>query len=137
MYITCYNVNYFVSQPVVWILPVGLDFVSVSGFCQWVWIEKPHRPDSLLYHLIYTQPWHKYADDTTLQASDPDLSVLEQNLNEDLESLSKWLNENRLVLNTDKRVCMILGTHQCRVTLTLNLKVRDKPIYLIINQAVR
>ncbi len=45
-----------------------------------------------------------YVDDTTLQAAYPDLSVLEQNLNEDLESLSKWLNENRLVLNTDKTV---------------------------------
>ncbi len=48
----------------VWILPVGLDFVSGSGFCpsfwicQWVWIWKPHGPDSLLYHMIYTQPWH-------------------------------------------------------------------------------
>ncbi len=61
---TCYNMNYFVSQPVgldftsgsgfcqwVWILPVGLD-------CQWVWIWKPHGPDCLLYHVIYTQPWH-------------------------------------------------------------------------------
>ncbi len=30
----CYNVNYFVSQP------VGLDFASGSGYldCQWVWI---------------------------------------------------------------------------------------------------
>ncbi len=26
LYIMCYHVNYFVSQP------------SVSGFCQWVWI---------------------------------------------------------------------------------------------------
>ncbi len=72
-----------------------------------------------------------YADDTTLQASDPDLSVLEQKLNEDLESLSMWLNENRLVLNTDKTVCMILSTHQHRATLTnctLNLKVEDKRI---------
>ncbi len=48
----------------VWILPVGLDFVSWSGFCQWVWIcqwvciWKPHGPDSLLYHVIFTQPWH-------------------------------------------------------------------------------
>ncbi len=72
-----------------------------------------------------------YADDTTLQASYLDLSVLEQTLNEDLESLSKWLNENRLVLNTDKTVCMILSTHQCTATLTnctLNLNVGDKPI---------
>ncbi len=52
-------------------------------------------------------------------------------LNEDLESLSKWLNENRLVLNTDKTVCMIRSTHQRRATLTnctLNLKVGDKHI---------
>ncbi len=56
-YITCYNVNYFVSQP------VGLDFTSGSGFCQWVWIWRPHGPDSLLYHVIYyTQPWHKLTD---------------------------------------------------------------------------
>ncbi len=30
LYITCYNVNYFVSQLVV------LDFTSGSGLCQWV-----------------------------------------------------------------------------------------------------
>ncbi len=52
-----------------------------------------------------------YADDTTLQTSDQDLSVLEQKWNEDLVSLSKWLNEDTLVLNTEKTVCMILGTH--------------------------
>ncbi len=32
LYITYYNVNYFVSHP------VGLDFTSGSGFCQWFWI---------------------------------------------------------------------------------------------------
>ncbi len=32
LYITCYNVNYFVSQT------VGLDFTRGSGFCQWVLI---------------------------------------------------------------------------------------------------
>ncbi len=72
-----------------------------------------------------------YAYDTILQASDPDLSVLEQQLNEDMESILKWLNENRLVLNADKTVCMILNRHQRRATLTnctLNLKVGDKPI---------
>ncbi len=73
-----------------------------------------------------------YADDTTLKASDPDLSVLEQTLNEDMESLSKLLNENRLVVNTDKTVCMIRSTHQHRAILTnctLNLKVGDKPTH--------
>ncbi len=57
-YVTCYNVNYFVSQP------VGLDFAIGSGFCQWVSTllvgldMKTHGPDSLLYHVIYTQPLH-------------------------------------------------------------------------------
>ncbi len=57
--------------------------------------------------------------------------MLEQKLNEDLESQSKWLNENRLVLNTDKTVCIILSIHKCRATLTnctLNFKVGDKHI---------
>ncbi len=49
-----------------------------------------------------------YADDTTLQASDPDLFELLEKLSEDLESLSKWLNENRFVLDTDQAVCQIL-----------------------------
>ncbi len=51
--------------------PVGLDFASASGFCQWVWIlpvglDVPVGLDmktpwaSLpLYHVIYTQPCHK------------------------------------------------------------------------------
>ncbi len=72
MYITCYNVNYFVSQPVglnftsrsgfcqwVWILPVGLD-------CQWVWIWRPHGLDSLLYHVIYTNNCRTLTRCTTL-----------------------------------------------------------------------
>ncbi len=40
-----------------WILPVGLDFASGSGLP--VSLDmKPHGPDSLLNHVIYTQPWH-------------------------------------------------------------------------------
>ncbi len=88
-------------------------------------IIKKNAPDAI------KQILDLYADDTTLQASDPHLLVLEQNLDEDLESLSKWLNENTLILNTDKAVCMILSTHQHRTTLTnctLNLKVGNKPI---------
>ncbi len=44
----------------VWILPMGLD-------CQWVWIWKPHGPDSLLYHVIYTQPLHNDEDHTAIK----------------------------------------------------------------------
>ncbi len=61
LYITCYNVNYFVSQP------MRLDFTGGSGFCQWVWILpvgldiKTPWTRLLLYHVIYTQPWHNEA----------------------------------------------------------------------------
>ncbi len=77
------------------------------------------------------QMFDLYADDTTLQASDQALSVLEQNLNDDLISLTEWLNEIRPILNTNKIVCMILSTHQHRSTVThctLHLKVGNKPI---------
>ncbi len=34
---------------------MGLDFASGSGYDDSM---SSHRPDSLLYHVIYTQPWH-------------------------------------------------------------------------------
>ncbi len=38
----------------VWILQVGLDV-------------KTHGPDSLLYHVIYTQPWQKFCYHTLIK----------------------------------------------------------------------
>ncbi len=47
----------------VWILSVGLDFTSGSGFASESGYENPMgQTDSLLYHVIYTQPWHKMRD---------------------------------------------------------------------------
>ncbi len=57
-----------------------------------------------------------YADDTTLQASDSDIVALQDKLNSDLSAINQWFYENRLVLNTDKTVCMLLATHQRKAT---------------------
>lgn len=72
-----------------------------------------------------------YADDTTLQAADSDLKSLEDKLNQDLNALNEWLKKNRLVLNTDKTVGMVLSTHQRKATVPeckISLKVGDKDI---------
>ncbi len=72
-----------------------------------------------------------YADDTTLQAADKDLKCLENKLNEDLEALNQWLLKNRLVLNTDKTVFMVLATRQRQATVTecmIKLNIGGKDI---------
>ncbi len=57
-----------------------------------------------------------YADDTTLQAADNDLQNLESKLNSELESLNNWFTKNRLILNTDKTLCIVLSTYQRKAT---------------------
>ena len=52
-----------------------------------------------------------YAHGTTLQASVPELSSLEHQLNSNLKSLNEWFITTILVLNTDKTVCMIIGVY--------------------------
>ncbi len=49
LYVMCYNVNYFVSQP------VGLDFTSGSGLLVGLDMKAPW---ARLYHVTYTQPWY-------------------------------------------------------------------------------
>ncbi len=47
--------NYFAC------LPVGLDFASESGLPVGLDMKTPW-PDSVLYLVIYTQPWHKFSN---------------------------------------------------------------------------
>jgi len=50
-----------------------------------------------------------FADDTTAFLSLHDQFLLMQNVNEDLESVNKWLCANRLSLNVDKTSYMLIG----------------------------
>ena len=51
-----------------------------------------------------------YADDTLLYVSHEDVKMIEKYLNEDLESLSKWLDKNHMKANVSKTKVMLLGT---------------------------
>ena len=48
-----------------------------------------------------------YADDTTLSVSSTDVKDISKKLESDLESISKWLCNNKLFLNTDKTKVML------------------------------
>ena len=51
-----------------------------------------------------------YADDTLIYVCHNDIDVIEKCLNEDLASLSKWLDRNVMKANVSKTKTMILGT---------------------------
>jgi hypothetical protein len=49
-----------------------------------------------------------FADDTLITLSGDSVRDLEEQLNTDLSSLSKWLNFNKLKLNVDKSKFMVI-----------------------------
>ena len=53
-----------------------------------------------------------YADDSTLHASGKTVTELETKVSEDLESVSKWCNSNRMALNIKKTKSMLITTKQ-------------------------
>jgi len=44
----------------------------------------------------------KFADDTVIYVADPSFEIVEKKLNEDLEALSKFFDENELIINLKK-----------------------------------
>ena len=71
-----------------------------------------------------------YADDTNLTYASNDIYVLESKLNQDLESVNKWLISNKLTLNMTKTEYMLIGSRQRLRTLSENpnLKINSVPI---------
>ncbi len=53
-----------------------------------------------------------YADYSTLHAAAKPLDKLELILNNDVECVSKWSKQNRMVANTEKPKCMLITTFQ-------------------------
>ena len=51
-----------------------------------------------------------YADDTLIYVCHKDINVIEKCLNEDLVSVSRWLDDNLMKANVSKTKVMILGT---------------------------
>ena len=53
-----------------------------------------------------------YADDTTLYVSGTSFNEIQTMLQEDVNSLSQWIKDNKLTLNVDKTKLMIIGSKQ-------------------------
>lgn len=53
-----------------------------------------------------------YADDSTISATGKTVQTIEQSLNNDLQEISKWCDENRMVINAEKTKIMIITTRQ-------------------------
>ena len=51
-----------------------------------------------------------YADDTVLFYAAKDVTTIEENLNDDLDLVGKWLRENSLFINKGKTECLLFGT---------------------------
>ena len=62
--------------------------------------------------LYVNSDFDMYADDSTLHAAAKTLDELELILNNDVECVSKWCKQNRMVSNTDKTKCMLITTFQ-------------------------
>ena len=55
---------------------------------------------------------HLYADDTVLYFSDANPLKVQRSLQEDLSRMYGWMCDNRLSLNCDKTVCMLIGNRK-------------------------
>ena len=53
-----------------------------------------------------------FADDTQIETSSNDVSVMKHELNHDLENVSTWLSANKLTLNKMKTEYMIIGSNK-------------------------
>ena len=49
-----------------------------------------------------------YADDSTLLFSSPDISIVNQTINDDLSKVHTWCNQNHMIINTNKSKAMVI-----------------------------
>ena len=68
---------------------------------------------------------HLYADDTVLYFSGNSIQNVQEHIQDDLNRLFKWMCRNKLSLNTDKTVCMLLGSR--------NVLANQVPLHLSVN----
>ena len=80
--------------------------------------------------LDYSTP-RLYADDTTLTFSDCDMAMLQHQMTNDLQQITKWLRVNKLTLNVLKSEYMLIGSRQRLSTLdqsSMSLSVDGLPL---------
>ena len=62
-----------------------------------------------------------FADDTSLQTSDDNLTNLAKKLQQTVDELTTWTEKNHMALNPSKTKCMLITTSQKRATLKKSL----------------
>ena len=70
-----------------------------------------------------------YGDDTNLLNVNESPKKLNKYLNLDLKSLTNWLNENRISLNTSKTELVIFKSRRKHLNFDLKLKLNPKRLY--------
>ena len=71
-----------------------------------------------------------FADDATLHTPDKDIDSVNGRLQQSLNDISDWCQQNSMVINPVKTECMVVATrqkHQLK-PLTLNLSIKNQPI---------
>ena len=68
---------------------------------------------------------HLYADDTVIYFADKNVNIVESVLNKEMEVLDKWMSKNKLLINYNKTVSMLLGTQNMLSKCdALNIQIR-------------
>jgi hypothetical protein len=65
----------------------------------------------------------RYADDTSLGACDYNLTTLQSKLQSGTDKAIEWLNNNRLLVNSNKCSCMLIGSRQRIANLSLDIYI--------------
>ena len=62
-----------------------------------------------------------YADDTTVNDAQFDLTILKSNLQTSLLALHDWFKQNGMLLNTEKTKVMVITTRQRKLNINVNI----------------
>ena len=81
-----------------------------------------------LPHAVSFSDVDLYADDNLISYSDSSLSVLEAQLQSDVDSVVSWLVSNRLWINVSKTVSMLIGSWQKVGGQQLAIAIDNKPL---------
>ena len=82
-------------------------------------------------HLKYSEIV-KYADNTVIFCENGRLPAIEHRLDEDLKNLSRWFEENELLINLKpcKTELLLFGTSQCIAKINKSFKVKFNNQYI-------
>ena len=67
-----------------------------------------------------------YADDVVLMSSDKDINKLQENINKDLITINEWLENNGLIINTNKSKYLVINKTNITMNITMNNYLIEK-----------